>query len=149
MEMNFIFSCCLAIYVIGGCGCVRGGSNSGVIDECGRYVVANGKAKLVVESDEKGLIGYCAVNESGDKLFFAPHRFSKLHRWAMFWDKSDRLWVSSSDVGTSVWIAGDDKKYAQYSVSNDNLLIAEMPEEIYQILPQSLRKQWDSVRSTN
>ncbi len=39
----------------------------------------------------------------GKPLFISPVRWVARHRTEFYWDAQDRIWVLSSDVGTSVW----------------------------------------------
>lgn len=72
----------------------------------GTYVVS-----LVEEEDGQGRWVRFEVRERDPdrRVFLSPRRWAARHRTEYAFDDADRVWLYSSDVGTSVWrhVAGD------------------------------------------
>jgi hypothetical protein len=70
----------------------------------GRYVL------MVIETaDEAGhpMKTFQIKHPSGQELYAAAERWSTRHRLHFVWDREDRVWVYSSDVGTNIWERSD------------------------------------------
>lgn len=65
----------------------------------GRFVL------LVTQPDpsQADMLGFRIEDTANNVLFTPPERWSDRHRLHFVWDKSDRAWCYSSDVGTDVW----------------------------------------------
>lgn len=65
------------------------------------------------------LVSYSVKDYSGEVLIDMPNEFSNLHRWILYIDKSQSIWVLSSDLGHSLWKRNDsDHAYEQVNFSN-------------------------------
>lgn len=71
----------------------------------------SGQYKLVVfEAKDRGgfpMNGFRIEDLSGNVLFTSEQHWSTRHRLYFLWDAENRVWVYSSDVGTSIWELAD------------------------------------------
>ena len=73
----------------------------------GRYIVS-----AVFEEDNQGRWLRFQVRErAGKVLFVSPERWAAPHNTEYAFDDADRVWLYSSDVGTSVWAHVDGDKW--------------------------------------
>jgi hypothetical protein len=102
--------------------------NKGAIVEQGVYETSNIRIKVEISNDRVDFKGF---DQAGKILLQNPHAFSALHRWALYLDKEESLWVFSSDIGHYIFrkdLATGEYEYSQFS---HFLKRNEIPEYIY------------------
>lgn len=134
--------------VAGGCGRTRntpgGGSATTPITSPGTYRMT-GAGQLVVRVDSAGIVRFKVIAPDGRTLTEPDDRPSAYSRWILCSDDRDRVWLYSGDIGTFVWIPSGGTYERQ--LVNDTKLVAEVPEPLFQALPESLRAQWKAART--
>ena len=59
---------------------------------------------MIEEKDNQGRwLRFQVRDKQGAVIFVSPTRWAAPHRTEYAFDDADRIWVNSSDVGTSVW----------------------------------------------
>ena len=58
----------------------------------------------------------------------------------MIWDTNDKLWVHSSDTGSSIWFKNQEGKWKNKEIDKD--MVNQMPENFKKNLPDTLKKIW-------
>lgn len=101
------------------------------ITEFGEYSFASGVKIGVV--DNRGIVKYTLVDDKGNKLIESTDRASIFQKWMLVWDGS-RLWFSSSDIGSIVWIKGDNGKYISTEFYQNSKLLGKAPDSIKQFI---------------
>lgn len=117
--------------------------NGNVIDKLGIYNIEEEKYTITVFKDKDSILHYSVSNELGENIIESTERASILHRWCLFWDKNNRLWVWSSDIGGFLWEKDDRGCYKEINIINKEHFI-EMPIEVFHFLPSSLRNKLKS-----
>ncbi len=103
----------------------------------GMYNIDDQK-KLTITNDH-GIVNYKI--ESEKKILLSSNRgMSVYENWYLYWDaKTSSLWVSSSDIGLSVW----EKERLEYREiiirKDDRQILDSMPEIFKNELPSSLK----------
>jgi hypothetical protein len=101
----------------------------GSITSPGNYIHDN---TLLIEVDiEDDLLKYTMKDDAGNEILRNKYNLSILHKWALYLDKDESLWVLSSDIGDGLWKR--DSATNQYSyIGFDHYLTArEVPEDLY------------------
>jgi hypothetical protein len=101
---------------------------------------------LVIGSKPKSLVDYRIVDVATQKESSPDRLFSDAMRWAAFWQDDDTLWVHSSDIGLSVWRRGAQGSFSQVWLGEKSELVPTIPAEIWDFLPSSFKRPWDSLR---
>ncbi len=111
-----------------------------VIVETGTYYIERNEYVISVSKDDKLMLHYSVLNEHGDKIIKSVEHASVVHRWCVFWDEENTLWVWSSDIGGFFWEKNKTGKYEQNEVKSTEHF-NKMPIEVFSFLPSSLRKK--------
>lgn len=129
-------------------GCSRGGAtrNARLITKQGTFPSPSGTFQLVIGSKPESLVDYKIVEIATQKEFVPDRLFSSVMRWAAYWQDDNTLWVHSSDIGLSVWRRDWRGGFYQVWLGERSELIPIIPPEVWDFLPSSLRRQWNSLR---
>jgi hypothetical protein len=100
---------------------------------------------IFLESETR--VNYRIVDTANQDEFRPGMHFSHLMRWAAFWQDDDTLWVHSSDIGLSVWKRDSQHRFSQEWLYQRSHLVSDIPIELWDYLPSSLRRQWESQRT--
>jgi len=101
---------------------------TGAIVEEGTYATKD--IQIIVQNNED-LVDFKVLDNHGNILVQNPHVFSSLHRWALYLDKDESLWVFSSDIGHYIFRKDISTGRYQYSQFDHFLTKDEVPEYIY------------------
>jgi len=111
----------------------------GKIDKEGTYMIKNKGITIQVFVDNEGLIQYMVENQKG-KLIQSKGNFSAYQKWWLFWDnKTDNLWVESSDVGSVLWKKSG-TSYIKIEGDETSDLYKQLPKEAHQYLSHSVKE---------
>jgi hypothetical protein len=99
----------------------------GSIVKEGKYQSADLEITVQVEND---LVSFTVLNHAGNILFKNPHSFSALHKWALYLDKEESLWVLSGDIGDSIF-KKDSTGIYNYSQFSHYLRRKDVPDYMY------------------
>lgn len=116
--------------------------DDGLIRREGEYPLAGTGAVLRV-SVTGGSVSYRVV-EGGRDLLEAPAvRPSASQRWFLEWDEGRRrLWVYSSDLGTTVCERGEDGRFRESPVVPSDAVAREMPRAFREGMPETVRRRF-------
>lgn len=106
----------LLLGMLGGCSPEVRHSKSG------RYALT-----LTLEEDAEGRWVRFEVRERGKVVFVSPTRWAARHRTDYAFDDADRIWLDSSDVGTSVWWPVADHRWEERNPDDWKTLPAPEP----------------------
>jgi hypothetical protein len=101
---------------------------------------------LVIGSKAKSLVDYKIVHAATNREYSPENLFSDAMQWAAFWQDDDTLWVRSSDIGLSVWKWDPQGGFSQEWLGPSSMLVPSVPAEIWDILPSSIKRQWEPLR---
>jgi len=118
----------------------------GLITDRGSFPSPLSNHILVIGSKTETLVDYRIVNAATEAEFAPKKLFSDTMRWAACWEDDDTLWVYSSDNGLSVWKRSSNSTFAQQWLIQRADLIPTIPPNLWNFLPNSLKRQWKSVR---
>lgn len=121
--------------------------DGGLIKKQGIYKLQDQQYTIYVEIDSNRILHYSVQDTTGIEIIRSVEHPSALQRWCLFWDHNENLWVESSDIGGFVWKKDDNGKYQQQPIVDDVELYRQMPQEIFDCLPTSIRKKWEVERS--
>lgn len=148
ISYGFIGACLLWI-----AGCNTGNKNTienwhgGLIRTPGTYVSQDQQYSIHVDVDSDKILHYSVQDISGNEIIKSVERPSAFQKWCLFWDKNENLWVHSSDIGDFAWEKEPDGIYHQYPLFDDVNLQRQMPQEIFDCLPDSIRQLWGAERN--
>ena len=127
-------------------GCERSAKPPpGLIVNLGDYPSPSSRYTLQVTNPKRTLVNYVIVDHESGREFAPEYDFSKVHRWALFWEGDNRLWCHSSDIGLSVWIRQNDGSFLQEWFRQGEPLIVEIPAPIYDHLSESMQNLLDAL----
>ncbi len=118
-----------------------------LIDSDGTYLLDPGDYKLVVSLQPDGgghLVAYELREPMADAVVASGDAGGNTSRWFFYWSADRELWVHSSDVGTYVWKQAN-TGYQRHLVTDD-ATIREMPDAVFDALPDSLKRRWSAKR---
>jgi len=101
---------------------------TGAIVEQGTYRTGSIQIIVWVNND---LVDFKVLDSEGDILIQNPHAFSALHRWALYLDEDESLWILSSDLGHYIFKKNTTSGGYQYLQFNHFLKKDEVPEYMY------------------
>lgn len=88
-------------------GCQRhqpGATMSETATPAASLLAPSSRYRLVVFNEDQGQTqGFRIEDAAGVVVLHPKERWSTRHRLYFLWDSSDRVWVYSGDVGTSIW----------------------------------------------
>lgn len=117
-----------------------------LITNQGSFPSPSGAHILEVGTKPKSLVDYKIIN-SATRAEFAPKKlFSDAMKWAAYWEDDKTLWIHSSDVGLSVWQQNSEGAFTRAWVGHKTDLIPKIPIALWNFLPSSIKKQWESHR---
>ena len=130
-----------------GCGSGKPMDGDGrLITKPGCYAVERLGFGIDVQVNGEGVY-YTVTDRDGQQILASTRQFSAYQKWCLFWDANDCLWASSSDVGVVLWRRGEDGAYQQVGMRDQAALIAQMPEQVFDRLPTSIREEWRPLRA--
>ena len=132
-----------------GCAPSSPSASSNLVTDRGTFPSPSGAYELVIGSKSKSLVDYKIVSVATKQEFAPENLFSDTMRWAAFWENDKALWVHSSDIGLSVWKADSSDAYTQSWVGRDTSLVPAIPQELWDFLPSSSKRQWAALRQPN
>jgi hypothetical protein len=105
-------------------------------------VSPSGKYTLVVIPDKDGQLNvqYFQIQNNQDKeiLYSSPDQFAVRHTTYFLWDKDERVWVYSGDVGTFFWEQNSEtKEWQKHGYAQSNV---PAPEFLKKMRPQFFKK---------
>lgn len=100
----------------------------GFIERPGVYILAD--KKIEVENLE-GIIKYQLLTEDQKVIFSSFSKPSVYHRWFLYWDEMENIWLYSSDIGGEVWKKDTLSTY-NHSYLNVFVDTLEMPIEYFE-----------------
>jgi hypothetical protein len=118
----------------------------GLIVSAGRFPSPSGPAELVIFLETATRVSYAIVKTADQEEVTPGNHFSHLMRWAALWQDDDTLWVHSSDIGLSVWKRDSQDRFSQVWLGPTSQLVTGIPNELWNYLPSSLRRRWESQR---
>lgn len=118
-----------------------------LINKLGTYRIEKMKYKLHVGMNDDKILWYVVRDDVGEEIIKSIEQASCLQKWSLYWDTNNWLWVESSDIGGFVWKKEKNGSYKQYPVIDDANLYKIMPQEIFEMLPTSTKKKWQSVKT--
>jgi len=101
---------------------------SGTIFEEGTY---EAKSIQIIVQENNNLVDFKVLDHHGNMLIQNPHTFSSLHRWALYLDKDESLWVLSSDIGHYIFKKDTTSGTYKYLQFDHYLKKDEVPEYMY------------------
>jgi hypothetical protein len=111
----------------------------GKIDKEGTYFIKNKRITIQVFVDKEGLVQYTVENQQGNLIQSKGH-FSAYQKWWLFWDnKTDNLWVESSDIGSVLWKKSG-TSYTRIEGDETSDLYKQLPQEAHQYLSNSIKE---------
>lgn len=147
--MTRIVSTLYAALLLAACSPNNKTPAAGLITNQGSFPSPSGGQILVVGTKPKSLVDYKIIN-SATRVEFAPENlFSDAMRWAACWESDETLWIHSSDVGLSVWQRNPNGNFNQHWVGDKTDLIPKIPIALWNFLPSSIKKQWESHRQSD
>lgn len=117
----------------------------GLVVNPGNYITIDGLS-LNVWIDKQQIVHYSLEDKMKKLLFTSTERPSAFHRWLLFFDENRWVWFISSDIGSYVAKPSADA-YEQLSVDKNLDLVKAMPAPLFNRLPRSLRKEWQTHRN--
>lgn len=117
-----------------------------LITEPGTYSVAQLSYTMRVEIAPDHLVRYSVSDAGNSNVLQSVERFSHGQRWCLFWDSQDRFWVWSSDIGGFVWQRDESNAYRQSPTSDNEELYKQMPDQVFDYLPNTMKKKWQDRR---
>ncbi len=117
-----------------------------IINKPGHYVIPRLSYYIKVNVTPEHLVYYTVVDSENRSVIRSVNRFSATQRWHLFWDHDDRFWIQSSDIGSFVWQKTKQGQYKQNPVSDNEKLIKKMPDEIYDAMPNVMKRRWLKYR---
>jgi len=111
--------------------------NGAIIDKLGSYRIERLEYIVHITKNDDAIIHYSVTDEFGTKIIESTEKASIFHRWCIFWDKQDKLWFWSSDIGGFFWEKDSFGKYKQHEIYSDGHF-KQMPLEVFRFLPSSL-----------
>jgi hypothetical protein len=110
------------------------------INRAGTYVLASGRLELNVREGDNGNLQYKLRRVADGQNLFSGSAGSPRHRWCVFFDDEERLWVHSSDIGDWVWLPSDGT-YSKHTIRMGEKLPAPVPKGFLDCLPQSMKRE--------
>jgi hypothetical protein len=108
-----------------------------LIEEKGLYYLSTQDLYLNVYYSDR-LLRYNLTNSKGDTIIKSINNPSILHRWYVYFDDKQNLWVYGSDNGGYVWCKNDEGYYCQYNIIIHYDKLDQAPVEIRDELSKSL-----------
>lgn len=139
----------LAVMFLYSCAPSRPSASSNLVTDRGTFPSPSATYELVIGSKSKSLVDYKIVSVATKQEFAPESLFSDAMRWAAFWENDEALWVHSSDIGLSVWKADSSGMFTQTGVGRNPSLVAKIPQELWDFLPSSSKRQWAALRQPN
>jgi hypothetical protein len=95
---------------------------------------------------ENGIVHY-TVAKGEVPIIESTERASDAQRWFLCWDKQQRLWFHSSDIGGLMWTTNSNSRgrYFPTSIADSNV-VRSMPRVVFDGLPSSIRAKLKPVR---
>lgn len=121
------------------CSSPVGTPGAGIIKSPGNFPSLDGKHTLAVQLTPNKTVTYSVTESASGKPVASGDAGSNHQRWFFFWDKTGNLWVHSSDIGSDVWI-GEGGNWTRHPFEKGSPHLQNMPPEVRQGLPQSLRR---------
>lgn len=112
----------------------------GIINKEGIYSSYTKKYELIVKIDSDCIVNYSVTGNDTKTVLFRDKAGSKYQQWYMIWDTNDKLWVHSSDTGSSIWFKNQEGKWKNKEIDKD--MVNQMPENFKKNLPDTLKKIW-------
>lgn len=151
--MKTVVAGIIAIIICSIIGCGRHSAvNTGLFDDKpitrpGEYLFSSGERLSILVGADR-IVVFRLYNKSGSEELHSIERASANQRWSIYWEAAmSRLWFSSSDVGTSVWMKDHAGKYVQAWVADQkDVLKGEMPQLFFDTLPTDIQQEWKTLR---
>ncbi len=132
-----LWSALLVLLVLSGCT----GSRSGVIDGFGTFEVAKDRLELKVSTRGMSLVQYELRDPHSGRLLVQDQCGGGRNRWFVYFDKYDRLWVYSEDVGTAVWVTSDGRHFSKQWLNRGSPHVRSVPPAVYKKLPDWVKRR--------
>lgn len=89
-----------------------------VITGPGTYRIPRLGATLHVDVSD-GIVRFYATNAAGDRILDNDDwHASNYQSWELCWDKQDRVWFLSSDIGDVYWEKGPDGSFTRHDIED-------------------------------
>jgi hypothetical protein len=122
-------------------------SNELLIKKTGTYILQPQQHTIQVGIDSNKILRYSVINKSGVNIIKSIEQPSAFHKWCLFWDHHENLWMESSDIGGFIWKKDSDGTYKQHTITDDIESYRLMPREIFDCLPTVIKKKWETKRN--
>lgn len=94
---------------------------------------------------ESGLLRY-ELRGQNRVLFRIRRNASIFHRWGLYWESDERIWVSSSDIGSTAVVKSESGTYDERGLHGDQALMEAVPAPFCPLLAPLLRERFPACR---
>ncbi|MDJ1471861.1 hypothetical protein QNI19_29530 [Cytophagaceae bacterium DM2B3-1] len=137
MKKNISFTVSFILLIAGilnGCGIQQVDDWHGeLVKSPGIYRYQEKGITLKVDLQD-GIVNYEITNKQGKHIIKSKKSIGDVMRWGLYWDKQDRFWALSSDIGSYVWIQDSLASYQEHPAKD-----YRVPRVVYDFQSSSIK----------